>query len=179
MAPKKQAKPEHVEGTEPEVEQELSTADVLENAVPDPDLEVELPIQSDGSLDDGFVSQSGVDLLEQLLGSSKAEESPKSGLVIPTKEEIKAVTGGDRRPTIAELEEILDSGGKVDIRPDGSVNVSPGLGLHPNGDYGIVIQVREGLWNGVSSQAEMERESPEVWLSRLVNEYLEGWFYGK
>lgn len=169
MAPKKQAKPEHVEGTEPEVEQELSTEVVLENAVPDPDLEVELPVQSDGSLDDGFVSRSGVDLLEQLLGSSKAEEakeSPKSGLVIPTKEEVEAIVGGDRLPPLYRMN---TETGEVKV-------VAEGTGPQPNGDYGIVIQIKEGYWSGIQSQAESDNMTPEDWVTMRLAEYLDNWW---
>lgn len=200
MAPKKQAKPEHVEGTEPEVEQELSTEVVLQNAVPDPDLEVELPIQSDGSLDDGFVSQSGVDLLEQLLGSSKAEESPKSGLVIPTPEEIEAVVNRDRLKGIAERMS-HDDGLKQNIR-EAMEDVRKGntlsldefeeaskraihkrhhdrrdwIGPQPNGDYGIVIQIKEGYWSGIQSQAESDNMTPEEWVTMRLAEYLDNWW---
>jgi hypothetical protein len=101
------------------------------------------------------------------------------GIIFPTPEEVAAIENGDRLPTIAELEAVLESGSKVDIKPDGGVKVTPGIGPQPNGDYGIVVTVPEQLVSGVLGQAELDGVSPSEWLTVRLGEYLSQWFFGK
>jgi hypothetical protein len=101
-----------------------------------------------------------------------------SGLVIPSAAEVAAIENGERLPTIADLEAALERGDKVDIKPDGTVSITA-AGPQPNGDYGVLVVVKEPMVSGVLGQAEMDGVSPSEWLSVRVAEYLEGWFFGK
>jgi hypothetical protein len=113
---------------------------------------------------------------------ANAEPPLGSLIAMPTPEEVKAITEGDRLPTIADLEEAMEKAGQnaVQIEPDGTVRFPlAGIGPQPNGDYGVVVTVPEQMVSGVLGQAELDGVSPSEWLSVRLADFLEGWFHGK
>lgn len=53
------------------------------------------------------------------------------------------------------------------------------LGQLPNGDTRTTVLVREGIWEGVVSQAEADHLSIEEWLTNELAQRLEDTFYGR
>lgn len=92
-----------------------------------------------------------------MMSSSPVDSKAPSTLVLPTAEEIEAITTGDRLP-----------------EPTPS-----SVGPQTNGDYGVVVVVAESMVSGVLGQAEMDGVSPSEWLSVRVGEYLDQWFFGR
>jgi hypothetical protein len=81
-----------------------------------------------------------------------------------------------KKPTIAELEELMDkSGGNVRIDPDGTVTAYP-IGERGDGTFGLVVTIPEGMIDPIRGQAESDRVTPEEWVSTRLGEYLDSWW---
>lgn len=55
----------------------------------------------------------------------------------------------------------------------------PKIGPLPNGEYGLVVNIREGYWPGLEEQAKLDGVTPEEWASKIFSDYLESWFFGR
>lgn len=83
------------------------------------------------------------------------------------------------RPTIAEIEDALGRQGSegVELKPNGEVVIRPSLGEQDNGEYNLVVSIREGYIEGIKQQAESDNQTPEEWVSVKLAEYLEQWWF--
>ena len=106
------------------------------------------------------------------------------GIYIPSQAEIDAIgksSGGydiprDQLPTIAELEEAMANGAKVDLQPDGRVIITQPLGEQPDGTFKIVVTIPEGYISSIQQQADSDHETPEQWVSKNFAGWLESWW---
>jgi hypothetical protein len=113
------------------------------------------------------------DRLRDLMQKSRQVEpviqTAPVGVVLPTAEEIEAITAGSQIPPLMHLD---TKTGKIDV-------VVEGVGPQPSGDYGVLVTVPEQLVSGVLGQAELDGVSPSEWLNVRVGEYLSQWFFGR
>ena len=76
------------------------------------------------------------------------------------------------RPTIADLEEAINEKRRVEVKPNGGVEIGPRIGLQPDGSYGVVVTIQEGYWEAVQQWAEADGLLVERWLSDRLYEYI-------
>jgi hypothetical protein len=89
-------------------------------------------------------------------------------LVLPTAEEVAAVTDGKLAPLL-----------KLD-RTTGEVTmVAEGIGQQPDGTFKLVVTIAEGYFEGIKSQAESDGVTPEEWVSTRLGDYMEQWWFGR
>jgi hypothetical protein len=50
------------------------------------------------------------------------------------------------------------------------------LGERPDGTYGLIVAIPEGMIGGIMAQAESDKVTPEEWVSVRLSEMLEGWW---
>ena len=75
-------------------------------------------------------------------------------------------------PSIAELEAALHQGRRIDIKPSGETYIGPGVGLQPDGSFGIVVTIQEAYWGAVQEWAEADGVPPDRWLTDRLYEYI-------
>lgn len=119
------------------------------------------------------------DLMEKSKEPNNVVEMPAGTIVMPTAEEIHAITGEEALTTPDFLTPLGTDNTVTYGPPLGGKTFSHGIGRQASGDYGIVVTVPEQLVAGVLSQAELDGVTPEEWLTVRMGEYLEQWFHGK
>lgn len=147
------------------------------------------PVEADGKRDDGFQAppDPGLSALEKLIAASSEypdqdhvpvpEPALGNLITLPTEAQIEAIENGDFTQMKAALsdESVTESIRK--IRSQRTAGTA--LGPQANGDYGVVVVIKEAMVSGVLGQAEMDGVSPTEWMSTRLGEYLEQWFFGR
>ena len=92
-----------------------------------------------------------------------------------TVKDLQPPCGGEprgKRPTIAELEELLNKHGSegVSLEPNGAVKLA--TGPQPDGSEKFVITIQEGYPEAVRQWAESDGVPVEQWLSDRLYEYI-------
>jgi hypothetical protein len=106
--------------------------------------------------------------LEEQLAASKAKFTP-----LPLLDEAVRLLQ-EEDPSFRNFLEEVD---QRYVLPSAQERLSADLGEQRDGTYKLPVAIREGYWEGVKLQAELDNVTPEEWCSIRLGEYLENFFF--
>jgi uncharacterized protein YciI len=111
------------------------------------------------------------------VGDDDAAADLETAMAVGTEtvKDLQPPCGGEprgKRPTITELEELLNKHGSegVSLEPNGAVRLA--TGPQPDGTTKVIVTIQEGYWEAVQQWAEADGVPVEQWLSDRLYEYI-------
>ena len=129
---------------------------------------------SEGAENGGQMEIENPAVLEPSVAPSEVNNlGPETDLEAAMNHQEDISQGEKRRPTIAELEDVLASGREYEVvqNEDGSIRAEVKVGPQPDGGYKAVVTIPEGWWEPITQWAQENGVTPEQWLSDRLYEY--------
>ena len=109
------------------------------------------------------------------VGGSQIDLETEMAVGTGTVKDLQPPCGGEprgKRPTIAELEELINRHGSegVSLEPNGAVKLA--TGPQPDGTTKVVVTIQEGYWEADQQWAEADGVPVQQWLSDRLYEYI-------
>jgi len=112
----------------------------------------------------------GISNLEEMLSQSQEEAAKKESQATKLAEEINKAAG-------IEIVRLIPAEEAQQFLKQFQTATTPPVGPRPDGTFGMVVTIPEGMIEPIREQAQSDGITPEQWVSLRLQECFDVWWY--